>query len=408
MDIQELMNRAAEHMRFGRLAEAEALYRQVLALRPSHAEALQFLGCIRSQMGHAAEGEEMIRRAIAMDSRHWGFFNNLGVTLLRQGKMEEAIGAFRDAISCRPDTPDPHFNLSMLLCKLGRFDEALPAFQYLTTAWPDQANFHCILGKCWLGKAMAIPVRADSAESAAQRDEALQQAAKSFERATVLKPGLDEAANGLAMAYQAMGRLQDAVAAKAKIAKRAFLVLGPESCGNRLVTQCLIAAGCDGEAGHTQKFDRPDGLVGAGSVIAWRRSLPHGPSWPDLYQLLHRLRVAGYNDVRVFALLRNHYCAVRSQVNRHEKHADTYEQAERNISGALRRIASFVLENNLPVRWITYESLVDPQQRESFVRVLKEWGLDPSHLPEFRDENEKYLGEKYLGEGIPAPAPLNV
>jgi len=57
----------------------------------------------------------------------------------------------------------------------------------------------------------------------------------------------------------------------------------------------------------------------------------------------------------------------------------------------MRRIASFVLENHLPVSWITYESIVEEGQRESFVRLLDEWGLDPSKRPAIRDENRKYL-----------------
>jgi hypothetical protein len=175
------------------------------------------------------------------------------------------------------------------------------------------------------------------------------------------------------------------------MSKRAFLVLAPESSGSRFVTQCLIAAGCDGDAGHGQRFDEPNGLKTAGDPLVWRRSLPYGAEWPDLHAMLKHLRYYGYDDIKVIALLRTHYCAVRSQVNGTEKHVTNYRLAERNISDALRRIASFVLKSNLPVRWLTYESIVVEQQRESFKKVLQEWGLDASKLPTIKDANQKYF-----------------
>jgi LPS sulfotransferase NodH len=38
--------------------------------------------------------------------------------------------------------------------------------------------------------------------------------------------------------------------------KRAFLVLGPESSGTRLMTKLLMVAGCYGDDGHVQRLDR--------------------------------------------------------------------------------------------------------------------------------------------------------
>ncbi len=175
------------------------------------------------------------------------------------------------------------------------------------------------------------------------------------------------------------------------MAKRAFFVLAPESSGGRLLTQCLIAAGCEGDATHAQRFDRPEALARAGDLIVWRRSLPHAQCWPDLDGDLARLQQHGYRDVRVIALVRNDYCTVRSQVWGCEPHTTTFEQAGRQVTGALRRIASFVLENNLPCRWMTYESVISESQRDIFKRALAEWGLDLTALPSIRDENQKYL-----------------
>jgi hypothetical protein len=164
--------------------------------------------------------------------------------------------------------------------------------------------------------------------------------------------------------------------------KRAFLVVGPESSGTRLVTRCLLAAGCQGWGDHVQGFD--SSLEGAGNLIVWRRSLPYGQHWPDLRQMLLALRGRGY-DVRVLATLRSHYCMVRSQLR--ARHVQSERQAERNIAEAMCRIVSFVADANLPVRYVTYEEVV--HNSEAFSRTLEEWGL--KWKTGLRDGNAKYL-----------------
>ncbi len=90
---------------------------------------------------------------------------------------------------------------------------------------------------------------------------------------------------------------------------RAFLVLGPESAGNRFITGYMIAAGCRGDAGHDQRLDlcleNPQVLKDFGEPLVWRRSLPYQAEekrcWPDLEQMLARLTRFGY-QTRVVAI----------------------------------------------------------------------------------------------------------
>ena len=67
--VTELLAAGIEHHRAGRLAEAEACYRRVLAAQPSHFEA----------------------------------YSNLGAALRGQGKVDEAVAAYRQAIGIRPE-----------------------------------------------------------------------------------------------------------------------------------------------------------------------------------------------------------------------------------------------------------------------------------------------------------------
>ena len=51
--IQQAFDLALQHLGAGRLAEAEAIYRQILAQEPNHAGSLHNLGVIANQTGRS-------------------------------------------------------------------------------------------------------------------------------------------------------------------------------------------------------------------------------------------------------------------------------------------------------------------------------------------------------------------
>src|SRR5688572_14601375 len=101
--LSEALALAVEHHEKGRLADAEQIYRQILAIDPQDADALHLLGVIGLQVGQHEVAVECIRRAIALDPSHSTMHVNLGTCLQAQGKLEEAIGAFRRAVELEPD-----------------------------------------------------------------------------------------------------------------------------------------------------------------------------------------------------------------------------------------------------------------------------------------------------------------
>lgn len=58
-----LFSDAVRYHQAGRLAEAEQLYRQVLAIDACHADSLHLLGVIASQFGHQEPPFDLIRTA---------------------------------------------------------------------------------------------------------------------------------------------------------------------------------------------------------------------------------------------------------------------------------------------------------------------------------------------------------
>ena len=62
-----MLEKALGHHRAGRLAEAETIYRQILAVDAQHADSLHLLGMLEHQRGHHDIAIEMIRAAIAVN-----------------------------------------------------------------------------------------------------------------------------------------------------------------------------------------------------------------------------------------------------------------------------------------------------------------------------------------------------
>jgi len=135
MTLQQGFQLAVQHHQAGRLAEAEALYRQILAVEPRHAEALQLLGCIAQQRGQSDVAVDLIRRAVAAFRRaiqlqpdYAEAHSNLGNVLRDQGLLDEAIAADRRAIQLNPGYAKAHNNLGIALDEQGHREEAVAAF----------------------------------------------------------------------------------------------------------------------------------------------------------------------------------------------------------------------------------------------------------------------------------------
>ena len=71
----------------GAAAEAENLYRQVLAVSPDHAEALHKLGVLACQVGRLDAAIELIGRAITVDPNSVEYHSDLGESAGETGSM---------------------------------------------------------------------------------------------------------------------------------------------------------------------------------------------------------------------------------------------------------------------------------------------------------------------------------
>lgn len=117
--IQRAFELAVRHHQAGELAEAEGIYREILAQEPTHAGAVHHLGLIALQRGDVDVAIELIAKAIALQPQYAEAHCNLGNALRGAGKLDEAAAAYREAIRLKGDFPEAFNGLGNALSRAG-------------------------------------------------------------------------------------------------------------------------------------------------------------------------------------------------------------------------------------------------------------------------------------------------
>jgi predicted O-linked N-acetylglucosamine transferase (SPINDLY family) len=184
----------ALHQR-GQLAEAEILYRRLLAAEPEAFAPRHMLGVLMAQQGRLAEAQEMIGsalkanphdagalvnygnvlnllrhhdeavasydRALAIkpDAETW---NNRGNALQGSNRRIEALASFEKALALEPGNIPALYKRGVLLGELGRTDEALAAYNSVLVHEPNHVEAVNNRGYLWWqGKQRYAPAIAD-------------------------------------------------------------------------------------------------------------------------------------------------------------------------------------------------------------------------------------------------------
>jgi len=192
--IQRAFELALQHHHAGRLMDAEALYREILAVQPDHADARQFLGVIAHQLGRHDLAVEWLQQAIVLSPNNPGAYSNLGEAYRMTGRMDEAIASYRRALRLQPDCPETYSNLGLALAGRGWFAEAIAAHRRAIELRPDDAVSHYNLG------------------NALKDGELPEEAMAAYHRALALKPEFPEACSNLGNMYKDYGQIEEAVA----------------------------------------------------------------------------------------------------------------------------------------------------------------------------------------------------
>ncbi|UYO46589.1 tetratricopeptide repeat protein [Rhodopseudomonas palustris] len=138
--VQQWFAAAVQHHQQGRLAEAEALYRQVLNADARHADAWHLLGVLALQVGRNDIALEMIGKAIAINRMVAAYHGNRGLALDGLGRPAEALASYEAALAIEPRFAEAHCNRAAALITLGRLEDALRAAEAALRLRPDDVN----------------------------------------------------------------------------------------------------------------------------------------------------------------------------------------------------------------------------------------------------------------------------
>ena len=141
------------HHRAGRLQEATAIYREVLALDSRNPDALHLLGVIAHQTGNHQQAVEYISLAIEHTNQPPSrmpsnpvAYNNLGEAYRALGRAQEAMDCYEQALFLRPDYAEAQYHTGLVLEDLGRAEEAIGRYRKALAAKPDLVWAHYNLG----------------------------------------------------------------------------------------------------------------------------------------------------------------------------------------------------------------------------------------------------------------------
>ena len=225
--IEQALQVAIAHHQAGRLTEAESIYRQILSVRPDHAEAHHLLGVVASQTGRLDQAVACYQRAIELKGDFPDGLNNLAVAFRAMGRPDQSVLCCQRALKLNPNLVEPHANLALALSDMGQHDQAIVCFQKALSIAPDLAAVHA-----GLADSLARMHQVDRAVASYQRAIALKpdfvqahvnfgqlcteaglfhQAIVCYQRAIELRPELVKARTNLGMALNQADRFDEAI-----------------------------------------------------------------------------------------------------------------------------------------------------------------------------------------------------
>jgi Tfp pilus assembly protein PilF len=141
-EAHALLLQGVEAHQAGRLDDAEAIYRRVLAKAPKNADALHLAGVVAHQSGRHARAADLIGKAIALNDAVAQYHANRGHALMALERAAEAARAFERAAALAPGDPAPLANLGQARLRAGDAEGAADALDRATKTAPNEPELH--------------------------------------------------------------------------------------------------------------------------------------------------------------------------------------------------------------------------------------------------------------------------
>ncbi len=148
--IQNELQRGWQIHQQKRYSDAEAIYREVIAMAPNDANAWCYLGIALHDQRHFEKAVECYRKALELRADFPIALNNLGNSLRYINCVDEADQCFQKAIDLKPDYLNAYKNRGTLHVWTGSLELGLKYYQAALKIKPDEAELHRNLGVIYL------------------------------------------------------------------------------------------------------------------------------------------------------------------------------------------------------------------------------------------------------------------
>ena len=167
LSLRALNNRGSILLTFGKLQEAEAIFRHALDINADYVDAAVNLGVVYLRQSRQRSGGERmlalrrsivsLEHAVAGSPNHWQAFGNLGVAYQDLGDADSARQAYEKALELKADDHLALKNLGVLYYQMaGESDKQSPA----------EARQHLLLAQSYLYRALQASPRYQAAREA--------------------------------------------------------------------------------------------------------------------------------------------------------------------------------------------------------------------------------------------------
>jgi predicted O-linked N-acetylglucosamine transferase (SPINDLY family) len=133
----DLLRGAVAAHQVGDGAQAERLYRLVLAKEKRNPDALHFLGLLRAENGRLDEAAQLLAKAVRANPKSADIAANLGRILSLLGRHHDALQTYEKALAVDPDHPAALINCAGTLLTLHLPAKALPLLDRLLRRQPS-------------------------------------------------------------------------------------------------------------------------------------------------------------------------------------------------------------------------------------------------------------------------------
>ena len=128
-----------DHLRNGRLMDAQVCCQQALAIDPVHADSFFLGGLLAVEAGNNDHAVNWFARAVDQTAKAEYLFA-LGTALQRLQRFDEASKAFDNAVQLNPDNPQIWKSMADALSRSGRTDTALLAYRHVMRLNPRDGD----------------------------------------------------------------------------------------------------------------------------------------------------------------------------------------------------------------------------------------------------------------------------